>query len=64
MSRFLEKALSVAALGKSLRSSEGKVSNRNYRRTSPTAINKQNSSQTISTETQTNSGKYCCNIIK
>lgn len=55
MSRFLEKALSVTALGKSLRSSEGKVSNRNYRRTSPTAINKQNSSQTISTETQTNS---------
>lgn len=57
LTRFLEKALSVIALGNSLKSSnEGRVSNRNKRRTSAATLNKQISSQTISTETQTSTG--------
>ncbi|XP_078356309.1 echinoderm microtubule-associated protein-like 2 isoform X2 [Oculina patagonica] len=53
LSRFLEKAMSVAALGNSLKSEE-KASNKNYSRTSA-AIKKHNSSLTTSTETQTSS---------
>lgn len=52
-SRFLEKAVSVVALGNSLKS-DGRMSNRNYSRTS--VVKKQNSSLTVSTETQTSSG--------
>ena len=52
-SRFLEKAVSIVALGNSLKS-DGRMSNRNYSRTS--AVKKQNSSLTVSTETQTSSG--------
>ena len=53
-SRFLEKAVSIVALGNSLKS-DGRVSNRNYSRTS--AVKKQNSSLTVNTETQTSSGR-------
>ncbi|XP_073239257.1 echinoderm microtubule-associated protein-like 2 [Porites lutea] len=54
LTRFLERALSVIALGSSLKSSdEGRVSNRNNGRTSAATLNKQISNQTISTETQT-----------
>lgn len=56
LSRFLEKAMSVVALGNSLKSGE-KASNKNYSRTSA-AIKKNNSSLTTSTETQTSTGKY------
>ena len=60
LTRFLERALSVIALGSSLKSSnEGRVSNRNNRRTSAATLNKQISNQTISTETQTSTGNTC-----
>lgn len=54
-SRFIEKAMSVVALGNSLRSGEkAAASNRNHSRTSA-AVKKHNSSLTASTETQTSS---------
>ena len=53
-SKFLGKAVSVAALGNSL-SSNDSLSNRNQSRTS--ASGKQHSSVTVSTETQTSSGE-------
>lgn len=55
MSRFLEKAMSVAALGNSLRS-EGKLSIKNNGRTSAAVVKKHDSNFKTTTETQTSSG--------
>jgi len=54
-SKFLGKAVSVAALGNSL-SSNDSLSNRNQSNTG--ASSKQHSSVTVSTETQTSSGEH------
>lgn len=55
-SRFIEKAMSVVALGNSLRSEEkAAASNRNYSRTGA-AVKNHHSNLTASTETQTSSG--------
>lgn len=52
-SKFLEKAVSVAALGNSLSSSDGRLTNRNHSGTA--AVSEQHHSKTVSTETQTSS---------